>query len=114
MNTETFFTSTVGILLILFGIFQIILMIKIWMMTNDVSEIHWLLFKQAQAQAQEKEPKTNERPFEIGDHVVRISDGKQMVISKIKKGKYICTTDNGFNGFFQEGEYDAKELRLFK
>jgi uncharacterized protein YodC (DUF2158 family) len=82
-------------------------MIKIWIMTSDVHEIKKYLLKQAE----KTEPETNERPFEIGDHVVRISDGKQMVISDIQNGKYICTTGSGF---VREGEYDAKELRLFK
>ena len=107
MNTDPFFTSSVGVLLFLFGVFQLILTIKIWIMTSDVHEIKKYLLKQAE----ETEPETNDRPFEIDDHVVRISDGKQMVISDIQNGKYICTTGSGF---VREGEYDAGELRLFK
>lgn len=89
----------VSIIIIVFGILQIILFFKLWGMTNDVSKIRDLLeSKSIKAQVTKDCPDTNsqesniEAPNDIsvGDEVVRLSDRKRMIVDSIENGKCFC------------------------
>ena len=104
-----------SIKLIVFGVLQIILFFKMWGMTNDVSKIRDLLeARLTEFQTVKEQPKNfnNETDIKsskvavkaelpndinIGDNVIRISDGKSMIVDSIDDGQYFC------KGSFMEG-----------
>lgn len=104
------------ILLLVFGVLQIILFFKVWGMTNDVSKIKDLLESkisknqvtkefspvakeistlQQSPQHSEKEESLNN--INVGDKVIRLSNGKVMVVDSIDDGQFFC------KGSFLEG-----------
>lgn len=108
-------TEFLSIVLIVFGVLQIILFFKIWGMTNDVAKIKDLLESKLSniqmakdqpliEQKEDKAPVTKEtkskqlhNDINIGDSVIRLSDGKMMVVDSIDDGQYFC------KGSFMEG-----------
>jgi hypothetical protein len=62
------------ILLFFVIVLQLILIIKIWRKTGDM----------------QKKYETKDRPFLLGDSLIRPSDGKQLFINEIRGDKYIC------------------------
>ena len=99
--------SFVGIIIIVFGILQIILFFKIWGMTNDIKTvknefIRMLRYKDGKVL---KESGVNEK-LNIGDLVINIKSGKQMRIKCLKDGKYSCYSNGGttFEADFEENE----------
>lgn len=104
-----FFFTTVVVLV--FGVLQIILFFKIWGMTNDVSRVRWIL----ESQNKSADRKTNEEKnmksngISVGDLVVRLKDEKQMRVATIRDGKYECNT----YGMSEGKWYDRDEIELF-
>lgn len=117
-----------GIVMAVFGILQIILFFKIWGMTNDVSKIKDLLKTRLSAPSfkgvdnsitnensmisPSKETGSANLPNDIkpGDNVIRLSDGKTMIVDSIEKGRYFC------KGSFMEGYkyYRRDEIKILK
>lgn len=117
-----------SIVLIVFGVLQIILFFKMWGMTNDVSKIKNILNSKLSnmqmtkeqciiGQKENKTPETKESiniglPNDIhaGDSVVRLSDGKIMIVDSVDDGEYFC------KGSFLEGYsyYKREEIKLAK
>ena len=98
-----------GFIGILVGVVQIILFIKIWIMTNDVREI-----KEKYLSSDNRKqviPTTNvSSRFNVNDLVVEIATGKQMRIKAITvDGKYSCFTGGGT---VHVGNFDASEIKL--
>ena len=88
--------NLVSFILIVFGILQIILLFKIWGMTDNVKK---LTNKFCQEETIDK-PITLQKPYDgtndhsapiqIGDCVIRKSDGKEMIVDRIISGRYGC------------------------
>lgn len=112
-----------GLVVIVFGILQIILFFKLWGMTNDIREIKnkYLNSKSPSshldeaynASLNETKPIQKQYPenkFQPGDLVVSISTGKQMRVKDIKDGKYSCYSQGGM---VHDGDFDESEIKLF-
>lgn len=94
----------VSIVVIVFGILQIILFFKIWGMTDNVGKIKDMLESRSfNSPVADNEVQANDRvqddPLEeieipndinVGDRITRLSDGKEMIVDSIKDGKYFC------------------------
>lgn len=110
--------SFVGIIIIVFGVLQIILFFKLWGMTNNISRIKDLLEArlkstqtvsegqanrgQAPGNNQNNEPSPND--ICKGDTVIRLSDGKKMTVDSIENGQYFCKVSmlEGYKYFNRE------------
>lgn len=117
-----------SIVLIVFGVLQIILFFKMWGMTNDVAKIKDVLnsrlsnmqIAKEQSIITQKENKISETKESInvellndinaGDSVIRLSDGKMMIVDSVDDGEYFC------KGSFPEGcsYYKREEIKLAK
>lgn len=122
---ENILTFT-GIIIIIFGILQIILFFKLWGMTNDIRDIRdkylnaeeKVIGKETTTRDDHKimgESKTDisqylDFKFKPGDLVVLISTGKQMRIKAIKNGKYSCYSQGGM---VYDGEFEETEIKAF-
>lgn len=114
------FSMFLGIVLVVFGILQIILFFKIWGMTNDVREIKEKYLSSNSTISQNNQsdivydgniPDDNSK-FKENDLVVLISTGKQMRVKRITEdGKYSCYINGGT---IHQGNYNEDEIRLFK
>ena len=97
-----------AIVLIIFGILQIILFFKLWIMTNDVAAIRRKFAPQVEeAQDVEKEksdviendeydPRLD--TIKPGDKVENIFDGRELIVDSIKGDKFFCKT-GVFSGY---------------
>lgn len=105
MEEITFFISIVAII---FGILQIILFFKLWGMTNNISKITNILeskltndlshqkqsinnsYTKDSPKIQGNNHNKSNNDINIGDNVIRLLDGKKMVVDSIENGKYFC------------------------
>ena len=87
----------VSLIIIVVGVLQIILFFKLWGMTNDVRKLAKQFCDVRTPILQTKEDNLiidyDKRLDTIkkGDYVIRISDGKKMLVSNIEKDKLICS-----------------------
>lgn len=114
--------SFAGVIMIVFGILQIILFFKLWGMTDDIKAIK-NKYLESSSNSTNVEPSSNnsnttgisnkntESKFEVGSLVVNIKTGKQMRIKEINHvtGKYNCFSSGGM---FSEGNFDESEIKL--
>lgn len=108
--------TLITLILIIFGILQVILFFKVWQMTNDINEfkrmyqvVHSdkLKIKHTPIDTPPIKEKQIINPLHIDAVVVRISDNKRMTIRNItNKGKYSC-----YSGLKKEGEYSKDEIK---
>lgn len=114
--------SFAGIIMIVFGILQIVLFFKLWGMTDDIKAIKnkYLEFS---SNSSDLEPSSNnsnipeitnkntESKLEVGALVINLKSGKQMRIKEINPitGKYNCFSSGGM---FSEGNFDESEIKL--
>lgn len=118
--------TIIAISVIIFGIFQIILLVKIWGMTNDVREIKKkymatdysdrVFSKREESMHEEHCPEyatfSSNKNLNIGDLVRNITTGKEMVISSVTDdGRYKCYTGGGFVHVLKESEIDLLKKR---
>ncbi len=99
------------VIVVVFGILQIILFFKIWGMTNDVSEIKrkYLSQKDAPQRISNNAAKTSFCGFNNGDLVVELKTERQMRFREVSdNGKLICSDGNHI-----VGEFDPSELMDF-
>ena len=105
----------VSIVVIIFGILQIILFFKLWGMTNNISEIKEILkshsVKEKQIQTSSEANKKNDidRDIEIEDLVVELKSERQLkVVDITEDGKFQCITPGGISpvGFFKRSEIE--------
>lgn len=101
------------LLLIVFGILQIILFFKLWGMTNDVAQIKEYIarmdkrvsnkLKSGKAQGEQKDDSMPD--WVIGSRVVRIATEEQMkIISLNSNGSFVCTKDGIVAGSYRRDE----------
>ena len=87
----------VSIIIIVFGILQIILFFKLWGMTDDVRKLtkHFCESSKPMIQAEGETPmKDYDKRLDSvkkGDYVIRIFDGKKMLVSNIVGDKLVCS-----------------------
>ena len=98
----------ISIVIIIFGVLQIILFFKLWIMTGDVKDIKNIIkahlsnpratnsqnecYSQEKNDGIENDKKeiTNIDDIAIGDNVTRLSDNKQMIVDSVNGDKYFC------------------------
>lgn len=112
--------NVASIILIIFGVLQIILFFKIWGMTNDVkrlankfcsndnnlSNINDLA--ETPCDGIPDNTPDGDTEISIGDKVIRRKDGKEMLVDRIVCGKYGCA-DLKTNKFI--AGYERNEIR---
>lgn len=108
-----------AIIILVFGILQLILFFKIWGMTNDIREIKKKYLgsnDNSQIQSSQKieyfgSIPEDENKFKEDDLVILLATGKQMRVKRYTEdGKYSCYTNGGT---VYQGDYAENELRLF-
>ena len=113
----------VSIVVLVFGVLQIILFFKIWGMTNDVKKLtNFFLYSQKEhIEVGEKEINCNfgdsEKEYDKNldkitpnDKVIRISDNKEMIVDSIENGKFFCKA-NSIEGYKWYSKYEIKTLQ---
>ena len=90
----------VSLIIIVFGVLQIILFFKLWGMTNDVRKLVEHFCNNSTSTLQTK---TNDGHSPVidydkrldtikkGDYVIRVSDGKKMLVSNIEDNIFFCS-----------------------
>lgn len=120
--------TLLAIIIIVFGVLQIILFFKMWGMTNDVRIIKEMYESEREShyrnlnkinpsiEVQEKSDLPISK-FSIGDLVVHIKTGKQMRIKNINIDNVHSNNDTyscySGGGVYHEGDFLASELKLF-
>jgi hypothetical protein len=108
------FTFLTGVIIIVFGILQIVLFFKLWGMTDDIKSIKNKYLESNSFDKKETEViiKNFESKYEVGALVVDIKSRKQMKIKEITSdGKYSCYSTGGL---VFEGNFDESEIQLFE
>lgn len=119
-----------SIVLLVFGILQVILFFKIWGMTNDVAEmnarfkaicpteeekkINALIEKQNSTNETNTEAINNTKVLNIGDNVIYEPMNRKMIIKEItKEGLLVCISykPNGKEEY--EGTYKPEQVKRF-
>ena len=97
------------LIILIFGILQLILFFKIWGMTNDIREIKEKYLSSTDPKKSISPAQSTE--FNVGELVVHIKTNKQMRIKEITEdGKYSCYTGGGAS---HEGDFTAAEIKRF-
>ena len=109
------------IVMLVFGILQIILFFKIWGMTNNVKKLtdHFVSTQNvsvgikdeisSEINHEDREYDKNLDKIKPNDKVVRISDGKEMVVDSIENGKFFCKASS-IGGYKWYSKYEIKAL----
>ena len=119
-----------SIVLLVFGILQVILFFKIWGMTNDIAEmnarfkaifpteeekkINALIEKQNSTNETNTEAINNTKVLNIGDNVIYEPMNRKMIIKEItKEGLLVCISykPNGKEEY--EGTYKPEQVKKF-
>lgn len=108
-------TTAITLLSLLFGGLQIALLVKIWMMTDDIRSLRKIIEEKftkkvtntgtesvnAESMTEvENKPQKEITDVSVGDYVYRKSDGKRMKVLEIDKYSILCNT-----GFFSGYEW---------
>lgn len=101
----------VSIIIIVFGILQIILFFKLWGMTNNIFEIKEMIKKYSiEEKVNPKKQKTiTETDIQIEDLVIELKNRRQLkVVDITEDGKFQCKTPGGIApiGFFERNEIE--------
>ena len=95
----------ISVVIIVFGVLQIILFFKLWGMTNDIREIKEKYLSQTKAAKVEPIVINPDAKFQIGMRVVNLNSEKQMIIERLTEdGRYICHSDGLIVGTFSPTE----------
>lgn len=98
------FTSILFIVILIFGVLQIILFFKVWGMTNDVAAIRRHMEGNETGAAEPAETITD--AIAVGAIVVRKSTGEQLKVTAVdENGKFVCAKAG-----IEIGSFDASEL----
>lgn len=86
------FSTIIALVIIVFGILQIILFFKIWGMTNDVAQIRTTLERLASKNNSPREECSDQSALKPGTLIVRKSNEDQLRIYQVNQdGTYTCT-----------------------
>ena len=98
-------STLISIILVVFGILQIVLFFKLWGMTNDIRDIKNKYLESNITNNVEAKNNLNLK-YELNELVVEIKTGRQMRIKEYKDNKYSCYINSGatFVGDFEESE----------
>lgn len=102
--------NLVSIIIIVFGILQIILFFKLWGMTNDIKDIKNKYLGVSLSQPYKStDDLSKNTALRIGMVVENIKTGKRMTIKEIKNGNYVCSCADGYNISYLN--FDKSEIR---
>lgn len=109
----------VSLIIIVFGILQIVLFFKLWGMTNDIRRLteHICVTSQEQQLENKKQEKEEVKEYDPrldtikpGDKVESIFDGRELIVDSIKNGKLFCKTGS-FSGYKY---YEKNEVKYIE
>jgi hypothetical protein len=103
----------ITVIAIVFGILQIILFFKIWVMTDDVRDIKNKYLSGNTIKGIIESPSQSENKFNVGSLVIEKRTGKQMSIIEINSqdDKYVCIPNGGITPkIFKGCEIEFAEL----
>ena len=101
----------VSIIIVVFGIIQIVLFFKIWGMTNNIFEIKELIKKysiEEKVNPKQQKP-TTKTDIQIEDLVIELKSKRQLkVVDITEDGRFQCKTPGGIApiGFFERDEIE--------
>lgn len=104
----------VSIIIIIFGILQIILFFKVWGMTNDVKKVKNIMEMKFEQEISNKNIIDNDfqSDIKVGDSVVELKNERQLKVCAITiDGKYKCKVAGGI---VEVGTFDRSEIELFE
>ena len=119
-----------SIVLLVFGILQVILFFKIWGMTNDIAEmnarfkaifpteeekkINALIEKQNSTNETNTEAINNTKVLNVGDNVIYEPMNRKMIIKEItKEGLLVCISYKANGKEEYEGTYKPEQVEIF-
>ena len=97
------------LILLVFGLLNVILFFKILGMCNDVSRIHAMLYDRFYGE-KEKASALESNKFKVGDKVVILKSGKVTTVVGIEGDKVECKSENGDSYC---GVFNSSELNKF-
>ena len=100
-------TGILSIILLVFGVLQIILFFKLWGMTNDVRSIRAMMEKRLSAEV--KDNGANPGTIQEGSLVVRLKDEVQMRVVRKDGYTYVCRPLGGGDS----ASYGKDEIELY-
>lgn len=106
MNGLLLFTT---IVVIVFGVLQIILFFKLWGMTNNVSSMKNMMEEYLDNLSKSKGVETMTGQIKAGNLVVRLSDEKQMRVLSSEGYTFVCRPLEGGDS----SSYSRNEIELF-
>jgi hypothetical protein len=101
----------VSVIIVIFGILQIVLFFKIWGMTNNIFEIKELIKKYSYEEkvSQKQQKTTTKTDIQIEDLVIELKSKRQLIVVDITEdGRFQCKTPEGIApiGFFERNEIE--------
>lgn len=124
------FSVIFSIILLVFGILQIILFFKMWGMCNDVAEMKERFkaicpteYEKKSVELYEKQQKVfqhktnpvvnNNSDFQVGDNVIYEPMNRKMIIKEITNdGKFVCISYKKDGSEEYEGTYKPEQIKL--
>lgn len=118
------FSFLVCIIALILGVLQIILFFKIWGMTNNVqrltdkicAEKPTVLSSMAEHISTEDPVPAEQKAYDKGlddvkkgDKIIRISDGAEMTVDEVGKGRFFCKTGS-LSGYKWFSIYEVKTV----
>lgn len=101
-------TGILSIILLVFGVLQIILFFKLWGMTNDVRSIRAMMEKRLSAEVKDNGA-ANLGTIQEGSLVVRLKDEAQMRVVRKEGYAYVCRPLGGGDS----ASYGKDEIELY-
>ena len=101
-------TGILSIILLVFGVLQIILFFKLWGMTNDVRSIRAMMEKRLSAEVKDN-GSTAPGIIQEGNLVVRLKDEVQMRVVRKDGYTYVCRPLGGGDS----ASYGKDEIELY-
>lgn len=105
--------NILSIILLVFGVLQIILFFKLWGMTNDISRMRSIMeehLNNIDNNSIELKDNKGYKGIKVEDLVVELKTERQMKVTNIIDGKYECKLAGGIAPV---GLFNRNEIELF-
>ncbi len=100
-----------SIVMLVFGILQVILFFKIWGMTNDVNEIKLVFKDYVKSKNANQSELASKSEIKVGDLVVELKNERQLKVKNItESGKFECSVAGST---IDAGTFSSDEIELF-
>lgn len=102
--------NILSIILLVFGVLQIILFFKLWGMTNDISRMRSIMEEHLNNIDNNSIELKDNKGIKVEDLVVELKTERQMKVTNIIDGKYECKLAGGIAPV---GLFNRNEIELF-